>query len=133
MVLMDILQAFGAITLPIIVTVILSNRQTQRIFETTTAQTYQILSRIESVLGEVKKVQEDIRRVQEDISCTLKKVRRIQEDTTCLLRKVDLGLKANAIMHNWRRSDGVTPEQAKKFSEPKVYDEKLAICYYKEN
>ncbi|MEM3519295.1 MAG: hypothetical protein QXT22_02625 [Candidatus Hadarchaeales archaeon] len=148
MVLMDILQAFGAITLPIIVTVILSNRQT-----------HQILSRIESVLCEVKKVQEDttcmlrkmhkvqedmrrvqedttcmlrkMQKVQEDISCTLKKVRRIQEDTTCLLRKVDLGLRANAVMHGWRRIDGLTPEEARKLPEPKVYDEELKICYYK--
>ncbi|MEM3723163.1 MAG: hypothetical protein QW179_01760 [Candidatus Hadarchaeales archaeon] len=131
MILMDILQAFGAITLPIIVTVILSNRQTQKIIETTTAQTHQILS-------EIKKVQEDttcmlrkIQEVQEDISCTLKKVRRIQEDTTCLLRKVDLGLRANAVMHGWKRVDGLTPEEARKLPEPKVYDEELKICYYK--
>ncbi|MEM3401734.1 MAG: hypothetical protein QXH08_00700, partial [Candidatus Hadarchaeales archaeon] len=117
MVLMDILQAFGAITLPIIVTVILSNRQTQRIIETTTAQTHQILS--------------EIKKVQEDISCTLKKVRRIQQDTTCLLKKVDLGLRANAVMHGWKRVDGLTPEEARKLPEPKVYDEELKICYHK--
>ncbi|MEM3402673.1 MAG: hypothetical protein QXH08_05575, partial [Candidatus Hadarchaeales archaeon] len=91
------------------------------------------------MLKKMQKVQEDttcmlkrMQRVQEDISCTLKKVRRIQQDTTCLLRKVDLGLRANAVMHGWRRIDEITLEEARKLPEPKVYDEELKICYFKQ-
>jgi len=62
--------------------------------------------------------------------CTLRKVRDVQEDTTCLLRKLDFGLKANALMHGWMRVDGISPEEVERLPEPKLYDERLGVCYY---
>ncbi len=49
------------------------------------------------------------------------------------LRKIDMGMRANAMMHGWARVDGISPEEARRLPEPKVYDEKLQICYYKPN
>jgi len=47
------------------------------------------------------------------------------------LRKLDFGFKANALMHGWRRVDGILPEEVAKLPEPRIYDEHLRICYYK--
>ena len=143
---MEALTAVLTITLPIIVTVVMSNYQTQRIIratietsnrqtrqiiETYSRQTQCILRKLERCLVKISRTQEEIKRVQKDTACTLKKIQEVQADTNCLLRKVDLGLRANALMHGWRRADGITPEQAKRLPEPKIYDEALRICYYR--
>jgi hypothetical protein len=100
---MDVLTAVFAITLPIIVTIVLTNRQTQ------------------CILRKLERLQ---RRMYEDHCCMLEKIH-------CLLRKVDLGLRANALMHGWERADDVSPEEAARLPEPKVYDAELGVCYYK--
>ena len=142
---MDVMEALTAvltITLPIIVTVVLSNyqtqriiwnsnRQTQRIIRNSNRQTQRILRKLECCLVKISRTQEEIKRVQRDTACTLKRIQEIQADTNCLLRKLDFGLRANAFMHGWRRADGITPEQAKRLPEPKIYDEALRICYYR--
>ncbi len=153
---MEALTAVLTITLPIIVTVVLSNYQTQRIIqatietsnrqtrhiirnsnrqtrqiiETYSRQTQRILRKLERCLVKISRTQEEIKRVQRDTACTLKKIQEVQADTNCLLRKVDLGLRANALMHGWRRADGITPERARRLPEPKVYDPELRVCYY---
>jgi hypothetical protein len=63
--------------------------------------------------------------------CLLEKTHRLQEETLCILKKLDFGFKANALMHGWRRADGISPEEAAKLPEPKVYDATLMVCYYK--
>ena len=124
MMLMTIVEGFFSVTLPLIATIVLSQRQTQRIIENSNSQTLKLLH--------------EIRKAQEDTACLLKKVRntqermvKVQEDITCLLRKLDFGFKANALMHGWRRLDGITPAEARKLPEPKLYDESLGICYFK--
>jgi hypothetical protein len=106
MVAMEILTAFVTITLPVMATVLLGNRQTQR-----------ILREIESV--------------QQNMQKCLLKMARVQKDIQRCLLKLDFGFKANAAMHGWARVDGVTPAQARKLPEPKVYDPELRICYYR--
>jgi len=121
---METITAVLTITVPIIgtllPTIVLTNRQTQQL------------------LREIKKVQEDtvstlekVRKLQGDTTCTLKKVRKVQVDTNCLLKKVDLGLRANALMHGWKRVDNIAPKEARKIPGPKVYDRELGICYYR--
>ena len=157
--LMTIIEGFFSVTLPLVATIVLSQRQTQRIIENSNSQTLKLLHEIRKVqedttclLKKVRdtqermvKVQEDttcmlrkMQKVQEDMACTLKKVKdmqermvKVQEDITCLLRKLDFGFKANALMHGWRRLDGITPEEARKLPEPNLYDESLGICYFK--
>jgi hypothetical protein len=106
MVAMEILTAFVTITLPVMATVLLGNRQTQR-----------ILREIESV--------------QQNMQKCLLKMARVQKDIQRCLLKLDFGFKANAAMHGWARVDGVAPAQARKLPEPKVYDPELRICYYR--
>ena len=138
---MEVLTALLTITAPIIgtlvPTIVLSNRQTQRIIQNSNLQTQCILRKLKRCLVKISRTREEmvrtqreIKKLQEDMACTLKKVREFQADTTCLLKKVDLGLQANALMHGWRREDNITPRQAKRIPEPKVYDPKLKACYY---
>ena len=65
------------------------------------------------------------------MKCLLEKTHRLRGETLCILKKLDFGFKANALMHGWRRADGISPEQAAKLPEPKVYDATLMVCYYK--
>ena len=128
---MEALTAVLTITLPIIVTVVLSNYQTQRIIratiETSNRQTRQI---IETYSRQTQRILRKLERCLVKISRTQEEIKRIQADTNCLLRKVDLGLRANARMHGWRRADGITPGRARRLPEPKVYDPELRVCYY---
>ncbi len=55
----------------------------------------------------------------------------LQKDMALCLRKIDVGMRANAMMHGWLRVDEISPEEAEKLPEPKVYGEKLRICYCK--
>ena len=115
---MEVLTGFLTITLPILVSVWLGNRQTQRIIqeivENTNAQTQRI---IENTNAQVLKV--------------LNEIKQLQKDMLLCLRKLDFGFKANALMHGWRRVDGISPEEAAKLPEPKIYDEDLRVCYYR--
>jgi hypothetical protein len=61
----------------------------------------------------------------------LREIKSVQQDMQECLLKLDFGFRANALMHGWRREDGVTPERARRLPEPKVYDEKLGVCYFK--
>jgi hypothetical protein len=114
MVTMEVITALVTITMPIVATVLLSGRHTQRIIQTSNRQTQRILGRLERCLIKLGKIQQEM-----------------YKDHHCLLRKIDIGLKANAHMHGWRREDGVTPERARQLPEPKVYDEELGVCYYR--
>ena len=69
--------------------------------------------------------------LQKDTKCLLEKTHRLQGETLCILKKLDFGFKANALMHGWRRADGISPKEAAKLPEPKVYDATLMVCYYK--
>jgi len=91
-----------------------ANAQTQRIIENANAQTQRI---IENTNAQVMKV--------------LKEIKQLQKDMLLCLRKLDFGFKANALMHEWRRVDGIPPEEAAKLPEPKIYDEDLKVCYYR--
>jgi len=119
---MEALTAMLTITAPIIVTVVLTNYQTQKIIQTT----------IETSNRQTQKI------IQKTTCQTLKLLHEIKElqkkmhhDHSCLLRKIDVGLKANAAMHGWSRIDNISPKKARKLPEPKVYDSKLRICYFK--
>jgi hypothetical protein len=115
--LMNVVSAFAAITLPIMVTILLSGRQTQRIIQTSNQQTQRILRKLERCLVKISATQEEIKELQQDMH-------------RCLL-KLDFGFKVNALMHGWRREDNVTPERAKQLPEPKIYDEGVGVCYFK--
>jgi uncharacterized membrane protein len=140
---------FFAITLPILVSVWLGNRQTQkiirntnehtqRVIENTNSQTLKVLNEIKQTQVEIKQLQQDMKcllekthALQKDTKCLLEKTHRLQEEALCILRKLDFGFKANALMHGWRRADGISPEEAAKLPEPKIYDATLRVCYYK--
>jgi hypothetical protein len=159
---------FFAITLPILVSVWLSGRQTQKIvremnlqtqkvientnFQTqrvicevvqnSATQTRQIIENTNSqtlkLLNEIKQLQRDMKcllekthSLQRDMKCLLEKTYKLQEETLCILKKLDFGFKANALMHGWRRADGISPEEAARLPEPKIYDPLLKVCYYK--
>jgi hypothetical protein len=111
---MDVLTAVLTITLPILAAVFIGNWQTQRVIRAT----------VEITNSQTLRLLREIKQIQEDTRCLLEKMHR------CLL-KLDFGFKANALMHGWRREDGVSPERARELPEPKVYDPKLRICYYK--
>jgi len=100
---MEVLTAILTITLPIVVTVVLTNRPTQ------------------CILRKLERLQ---RRMYRDHI-------RLLEQNQCLLRKIDVGLRANARMHGWKRVDGLTPHEAARLPDPKVYDPDLRICYYR--
>jgi hypothetical protein len=121
---MDVISAFAAITVPIVATVLFSGRQTQ-----------QILGKLERCLIQIDRTQRDMQRCLMKIDRTQRDMRRLQQEMykehRCLLRKIDVGLRANAHMHGWERRDGLTPEQIRRLSRPKVYDEELGVCYFK--
>jgi len=159
---------FFAITLPILVSIWLGNRQTQKIvkemnlqtqevientnsqtryvicetvqnsvtqtrqiIENTNSQTLRLLSEIKQLQLDMKCLLEKTHALQQDMKCLLEKTHRLQEETPCILKKLDFGFKANALMHGWRRADGISPKGAAKLPEPKVYDPQLRVCYYK--
>jgi FtsZ-binding cell division protein ZapB len=128
----------------------------REIVENTSAQTHQVIqntnTQILKVLNEIKQLQLDMKcllekthalqqdmkcmlekthALQRDTKCLLEKTHRLQEETLCILKKLDFGFKANALMHGWRRADGISPKEAAKLPEPKVYDPQLRVCYYK--
>jgi vacuolar-type H+-ATPase subunit H len=109
-----------------------TNAQTQRVIreivENTSAQTHQV---IQNTNAQILKVLNEIKQLQQDMKCLLEKTHALQKDTLCVLRKLDFGFKANALMHGWRRADGVSPEEAAKLPEPKIYDASLRVCYYR--
>lgn len=107
---MDLLTALIGITLPVLLTNWLTSRQTQRIIENSNRQTLKLLH--------------EIKEIQQDTKCVLQKMHR------CLL-KLDFGFEANARMHGWSRADNVSPRQTRKLPEPRIYNEKLHICYFK--
>jgi hypothetical protein len=125
---MDMISAFAAITMPIVVTILLSGRQTQRIIQTSNQQTQWI---IQTSSRQTHRILGKLERCLIEIGRTQRSMQRIQRDTQKCLVKLDFGFKANAVMHGWTRVDGVTPAQARKLPEPKVYDEKLGVCYSK--
>jgi hypothetical protein len=142
MITMEVLTGFLTITLPILVSHWLGNRQTQKIIRNTNEQTQRIIentnTQILKVLNEIKQLQLDMKcllekthALQKDTKCLLEKTHALQKDTLFILRKLDFGFKANALMHGWRRADGISPEEAAKLPEPKIYDTQLRICYYK--
>jgi hypothetical protein len=139
---MEMLTSFLTITLPILVSHWLGNRQTQKIIRNTNEQTQRIIentnTQVLKVLKEIKQLQLDMKcllekthGLQKDTKCLLEKTYALQKNTLCILRKLDFGFKANALMHGWRRADGISPEEAAKLPEPKIYDASLRICYYK--
>jgi ribosomal protein L32E len=117
MITMEVLTGFLTITLPILVSHWLGNRQTQKIIRNTNEQTLKVLN--------------EIKQLQQDMKCLLEKTHALQKDTLCILRKLDFGFKANALMHGWRRADGISPGEAAKLPEPKIYDASLRVCYYR--
>jgi hypothetical protein len=133
---------FFAITLPILVSVWLSGRQTQKIVREMNLQTQKVIENTNSqtlkLLNEIKQLQRDMKcllekthALQRDMKCLLEKTYKLQEETLCILKKLDFGFKANALMHGWRRADGISPEEAARLPEPKIYDPLLKVCYYK--
>jgi len=158
---MEVLTGFMTITLPILVSHWLGNRQTQKIIRNASAQTQQIVREltvqthriientnaqtqrvirevVENTNAQTLKVLEEIKRLQLDMKCLLEKTHRLLQETHGLqesmlvcLHKLDFGFKANALMHGWRRADGVSPEEAAKLPEPKIYDAQLRVCYYR--
>jgi hypothetical protein len=133
---------FFAITLPILVSVWLSGRQTQKIvremnlqtqkvIENTNSQTLKLLSEIKQLQLDMKCLLEKTHALQRDMKCLLEKTHKLQEETLCILKKLDFGFKANALMHGWRRADGISPEEAVRLPEPKIYDAQVKVCYYK--
>jgi hypothetical protein len=139
MITMEVLTGFLTITLPILVSHWLGNRQTQKIIRNTNARTQRIVKElatqtqrvIENTNSQTLKVLNEIKQLQQDTKCLLEKTHALQKDTLCVLRKLDFGFKANALMHGWRRADGISPEQAAKLPEPKIYDAQLRVCYYR--
>ena len=139
MITMEVLTGFLTITLPILVSHWLGNRQTQKIIRNTNEQTQRVIREIVEntnsqtlkVLNEIKQTQVEIKQLQQDMKCLLEKTHALQKDTLCILRKLDFGFKANALMHGWRRADGISPGEAAKLPEPKIYDASLRVCYYK--
>jgi len=147
MITMEVLTGFLTITLPILVSHWLGNRQTQKIIRNTNEQTQRVIREIventnaqtqrvireivENTNSQTLKVLNEIKQLQQDTKCLLEKTHALQKDTLCILRKLDFGFKANALMHGWRRADGISPEEAAKLPEPKIYDASLRVCYYK--
>jgi type II secretory pathway predicted ATPase ExeA len=148
MITMEVLTGFLTITLPILVSHWLGNRQTQKIIRNTNAQTQRVIREIventnaqtqrvireivENTNSQTLKVLNEIKQLQQDTKSLLEKTHALQKDTLCILRKLDFGFKANALMHGWRRADGISPEEAAKLPEPKIYDASLRVCYYKD-
>jgi hypothetical protein len=151
---MDVVSGFLAITLPIVATILLSDRQTRRIIQTSNRQTQRIIQSsnrqtrriIQTSNRQTQRIiQTSNRQTQRIIQTSshqtqhilgklercLVKIGRTQRDIQRCLLKLDFGFKANAAMHGWARVDGVTPAQARKLPEPKVHDPDLRICYYK--
>jgi hypothetical protein len=108
-----------------------TNSQTLQIIENTNSQTLKLLSEIKQLQLDMKCLLEKTHALQRDMKCLLEKTHKLQEETLCILKKLDFGFKANALMHGWRRADGISPEEAAKLPEPKIYDPQLRVCYYK--
>jgi len=130
---MEVLTGFLTITLPILVSVWLGNRQTQRIIqeivENTNAQTQRVIREIiENTTAQTQRI---IENTNAQVLKLLNEIKQLQKDMLLCLRKLDFGFKANALMHGWRRVDGISPEEAAKLPEPKIYDENLRVCYYR--
>jgi len=117
---MEVLTAVLTITAPIIVTVVLTNYQTQKIIQTTIETSNRQTQRI------IENSNRQTQKILRDINCLLEKMHR------CLV-KLDFGFEANARMHGWSREDDVSPERARKLPKPRIYNEMLRICYYKSN
>jgi hypothetical protein len=90
-----------------------------------------LLSEIKQLQLDMKCLLEKTHALQQDMKCLLEKTHKLQEETLCILKKLDFGFKANALMHGWKRADGISPEEAAKLREPKIYDPQLRVCYYK--
>jgi len=114
---METITAVLTITVPIIgtllPTIVLTNHQTQQL------------------LREIKKVQTDTNCLLRKMYRCLVKIDKTQQGIQKCLLKLDFGFHANAAMHGWSRADNVSPKKARKISEPKVYDPKLRVCYFK--
>jgi hypothetical protein len=131
MITMEVLTGFLTITLPILVSHWLGNRQTQKIIRNTNEQTQRVIREIvENTNSQTLKVLNEIKQLQQEMKCLLEETHALQKDTLCILRKLDFGFKANALMHGWRRADGISPGEAAKLPEPKIYDAQLRVCYY---
>ena len=140
MISMEVITGFLTITLPILVSVWLGNRQTQRIIQNTNIQTQRVIREIiENTAAQTQRIIENanaqtqriIENTNAQVMKLLNEIKQLQKDMLLCLRKLDFGFKANALMHGWRRVDGISPEEAAKLPEPKIYDEQLKICYYK--
>jgi hypothetical protein len=138
---MEVATALLTITLPIIATIALTSRQTQRILgeirDTQVGIKDTQVGIRDTQIG-IKDTQMEIKEAQVGIQQCLVKLEQLQRDTHrllekthCLLRKLDVGLRANAAMHGWARIDEVSLEEIAKLPEPRVYDVELRICYYK--
>ena len=90
----------------------------------TTRSTQRILNSNQRILEEIRGLARQNREILKDIHA-------LQKEMAFCLRKIDVGMRANALMHGWQRVDGISPEEARRLPEPKVYDEKLQICYYR--
>jgi len=101
----------------IIATQLITTRSTRRIILHTSAETQKVLERIYQL--------------QESMYQLLRSTHQLQLDMATCLRKIDLGMRANALMHGWQRVDGISPEEAERLPEPKLYDGKLGVCYYR--
>jgi len=129
---MEALTAMLTITAPIIVTVVLTNYQTQRIIQTTIETSNRQTQRIiQNSNHQTQCVLQKLERCLVKISRTQEEIKDLQRETHRCLLKLDFGFKANAAMHGWDRLDNISPEEVRKLPEPKVYDPKLRICYYK--
>ncbi|MEM2289767.1 MAG: hypothetical protein QXK27_04205, partial [Candidatus Hadarchaeales archaeon] len=43
----------------------------------------------------------------------LEEIYGLQKEMALYLRKIDVGMRANALMHGWQRVDGISPEEAR--------------------
>ncbi|MEM2480666.1 MAG: hypothetical protein QXG14_01350 [Candidatus Hadarchaeales archaeon] len=99
----------------------------------TTRSTQNILRSNQRILDSNQRILEEIRGLARQNQKILEEIYDLQKEMALCLRKIDVGMRANALMHGWQRVDGISPEEARRLPEPKVYDEKLQICYYKPN
>jgi len=104
-------------------------RSNQRIL----SSNQRILSSNQRILEEIRGLARQNQKLLQQNQEILKDIHALQKEMALCLRKIDVGMRANALMHGWQRVDGISPEEARRLPEPKVYDEKLQICYYKPN
>ncbi|MEM2480683.1 MAG: hypothetical protein QXR87_02790 [Candidatus Hadarchaeales archaeon] len=130
----------------IIATQLITTRSTRRIILHTSAETQRVIREVishtsaetQKVLKRILRLQENIHQLQESMyqllqgtHQLLQGTHQLQLDMATCLRKIDLGMRANALMHGWQRVDGISPEEAERLPEPKLYDGKLRVCYYR--